>query len=116
MIDRRLWRKLAVAAIAMSGFVAAPLRAQVTALPGIEEPARPAEPTPAAEPPKGSAEPTSLVGDGDGLSFTSASGDFSLHLGFWGQTRFQAYDKDQWRRVDRTTLTPPIPVENVGLT
>ena len=92
MTDRRLWRTLVVAAIAVLGFVATPLRAQVTALPGIEEPAKPAEPASPAEPPKSSPEPTSLLGNGDGLSFESASGDFSLQLGFWGQTRFQAYD------------------------
>jgi Phosphate-selective porin O and P len=116
MTDWRLWSRLVAGAIALAGFAAMPLRAQVTAMPGIEEPARPAEPPNAAEPPKGASEPTSLVGNGDGISFESASGDFSLQLGFWGQTRFQAYDKDQWRRVDRTALTPPIPVENVGVT
>jgi hypothetical protein len=116
MTDRGLWKRLVMAAIALSGFAATPLRAQVTAMPGIEEPARPAEPAAPTEPPKGSSEPTSLVGNGDGISFATPSGTFSLQVGFWGQTRFQAYDKDQWRRADRQDLLPPIPVENVGQT
>ncbi|HEV8119389.1 MAG TPA: hypothetical protein VGQ67_00150 [Candidatus Polarisedimenticolia bacterium] len=56
------------------------------------------------------------LGGGNGLSFASASGDFSFRIGFWGQFRFQLYDKDQWRRTSRTILTPPIPVENIGET
>src|SRR5262245_41803623 len=120
MTDRRLWMTGVAVALAMLA-AAAPLGAQVTAMPGppeeppkAEEPAKPAEPPKGTEPAKG--EPTSLIGGGDGLSFKSESGDFSLQLGFWGQTRFQAYDRDQWRRTDRTALTPPIPVENIGVT
>jgi hypothetical protein len=54
------------------------------------------------------------LGGGNGVSFASSNGDFSLHIGFWGQFRFQLYKQDQWRRTSRTILTPPIPVENIG--
>src|SRR5262249_26099865 len=54
------------------------------------------------------------LGDGNGLSFTSASGNYSLHLGFWGQIRFQLFDRDQFRRTSRTIVVPPIPVEHIG--
>jgi hypothetical protein len=128
MTDRKLWRGLVAGVLATLGLAGTLLKAAEPAPPkgapssaGTEAstsaatPANPPEPADAAAH-GGDGTPTSLIGNGDGLSFESASGDFSLHLGLWGQTRFQAYDEDQWRRVDRTTLTPPIPVENVGLT
>jgi hypothetical protein len=75
----------------------------------------PTEP-PAEAPPKDHVVMGDELGGGKGLSFASSNGDFSLHLGFWGQFRFQLYDQDQWRRTSRTILTPPIPVENIGET
>src|SRR5262249_1206683 len=92
MAYRGLWKSVALVAIAALGIAGSPLRAEET---------------------EGSKK---SVGGGEGVSFSSDSGDFPLQLGFWGQTRFQAYDRDQWRRTDRSDLTPPIPVENVGLT
>jgi phosphate-selective porin O/P len=92
MAYRGLWKAIVAGAVATIGVFGGPARAEE-----------------AGGPPKS-------IGNGDGVSFSSESGDFTLQLGFWGQFRFQAYDRDHWRRTDRTDLTPPIPVENVGVT
>ena len=92
MAYRGLWKSLAIVVVAALRIAGSPLLAEET---------------------EGSKK---SVGGGKDVSFSSESGNFTLQLGFWGQTRFQAYDRDQWRRTSRGILTAPIPVENVGLT
>jgi hypothetical protein len=79
---------------------------------GTQAPAQ----SPAEAPPKSHVIVGEDLGGGNGVSFSSSSGDFSLRLGFWGQFKFQMYDKDQWRRTNRNISTAPIPVENIGET
>src|SRR5215831_1978893 len=105
--------KAAVLCAGLALFAAGSARAQEQQ---PTQPATPPNPAPAEEPPKGHVVMGEDLGGGNGLSFASSDGNFSLRLGFWGQFRFQLYDKDQWRRTSRTILTPPIPVENIGET
>src|SRR4029077_15918191 len=56
------------------------------------------------------------VGGGQGVTFRSSDHVNSLNLGFAGQFRFRVFDRTQYRRTNRAITTPPIPVENIGLT
>jgi hypothetical protein len=91
-----------------------PAAPAVTAAPAPQEP-QPAQP-PTSPPPAGHIVIGDDLGGGNGLSFASSTGDFSFRVGFWGQFRFQLFDRDQYRRTSRTILTPPIPIENIGQT
>ena len=53
---------------------------------------------------------------GDGITFASSDGLYSMQFGVYGQFRFRVYDVQQWRRTDRSIITPPIPVEDIGET
>jgi hypothetical protein len=83
--------------------------------------AEPQTPPPASAPaPAPAAAPTSTegtkspVGGGDGVTFASTDGNYSLQLGLIGQFRFRVYDHHQVRRTSRTITSPPIPVEDIS--
>jgi len=72
----------------------------------------PTPPPPAPTPPP----PENPVGGGQGVTFRSSDHINSLNLGFAGQFRFRVFDRDQYRRTNRSIITPPIPVENISQT
>src|SRR5437899_2983504 len=80
-----------------------------------QPPAVPA-PTPPPPAPAPAESPQTPVGGGEGVTFRSADGNNSLQLGFAGQIRFRVFDRTQYRRTNRSIITPPIPVENIGQT
>lgn len=57
-----------------------------------------------------------VVDPGNGVTWSSEDGDFSLNLGFYAQAQFQVIDRDLYRRADPTLTSPPMPVENIGTT
>ncbi|HKB07678.1 MAG TPA: porin, partial [Candidatus Polarisedimenticolia bacterium] len=87
------------------------------AAPRAPAPAPTPTPTPEPSPAPGPSTPVSPpepLGEGNGVNFRSADGVNTLQLGFAGQIRFRVFDRDQFRRTDRTDTAPPIPVENIG--
>src|SRR5262245_35905233 len=75
-----------------------------------------AQESPAAETGKTETAPgtTVQIDPGNGVTFSSSDGNYSLNIGFFGQFRAQYLDRDEFRRAD---LNPSLPyrVENIGV-
>ncbi|HZI92862.1 MAG TPA: porin [Patescibacteria group bacterium] len=57
---------------------------------------------------------TLKVDPGNGVTFSTADGNYSLNIGFFGQFRAQYLDRDEFRRAD-TNPSLPYRVENIGV-
>src|SRR2546422_611378 len=57
---------------------------------------------------------TVQVDPGNGVTFSSADGNYSLNIGFFGQFRAQYLDRDEFRRADQNPSLP-YRVENIGV-
>lgn len=57
---------------------------------------------------------TVSVDPGNGVTFSSGDGNYTLNIGFFGQFRGESLDRDEFRRAD---LNPSLPyrVENIGV-
>src|SRR5262245_52758075 len=77
-------------------------------------PARGEENQPQAPDPNQAAGTKVTVEPGNGVTFSSADGNYTLNLGFFGQFRGQYLDRDEFRRAD-TNPSLPYRVENIGV-
>ena len=90
-------------------------RPHALAAPADEKPATPQEGQTEGKTDDATAKPAGITVDpGNGVTFSSADGNYTLNVGFFAQIRAQYLDRDEFRRADQLPSTP-YRVENIGV-
>src|SRR5262245_40809801 len=90
--------RAAAAAILLVAVWAMPARAEDQPAAGTETGTKPKEEQAGA----GSV----TIDPGNGVTFSSADGDYTMNIGFFGQFRGQYLDRDHFRRADQNPSLP----------